>query len=125
MDKSRETGEWQVQQWDDLAAHVRIRGILGGDLILEYEVRTLIQYEGDWMFEALSENGAGIEATTDVETAIKLIHGNIKWDGCGHHYFGESGYIHSCGGEFDMARIGEIYKRIYAWSKQQHPDWML
>jgi len=125
MDNPQETGEWQVQQWDDLEAHVRIRGILGGDVILEYEVRTLIQHRGDWAFETLSETGGGIDYTTDAEKAIKLIYGNIKWDGCGHHYFGESGYIHSCGGEFQMVRMGEIYKRLYAWVNKLHPEWML
>jgi hypothetical protein len=30
----------------------------------------------------------------------EYLYGTIKWDGCSHIYFGDSGYIHLCGKHF-------------------------
>jgi hypothetical protein len=37
------------------------------------------------------------EHTGDLSKAEPLVKGTIKWDACSHLYFGNEGYIHTCG----------------------------
>ncbi len=118
MRKTAVNEEWREEWWEDLKLHARIRDV--NEAVREYEIRELsAKDEEGWLFSFWSDDA--LDYTRELEKSIKLVSGSIKWDGCSHNYFGESGYIHGCGGARDLARLGEVFKRLFAMIKKDTP----
>jgi hypothetical protein len=99
---SEEVLEWETIAWEDLSVVARVRG----EWVWEKENGKSPHAMGYEIYEGMSED----LDNPDIE---RMMHGQIKWDGCSHNYFGDKdGYIHGCS-RYDMARLGEIFSRLW------------
>lgn len=90
--------------------HIRVR--MNSELTMDYEVRDYQAYGEKRMFQ--SYDGPNVSQTDDIEAALLLVKGWIKWDGCSHNEFmpEDKGYIHACS-RSELVRFGVLFNALY------------
>lgn len=103
--------EWKQETWRELDVTVRTRTTGSG--YMEYEVYSLYGIDSNGiLLYTEKKDGPDLDPTEEIDKAIPLMTGYIRFDGCSHNTFGEGGYIHGCS-LLDIARLGEIFRRLW------------
>lgn len=115
--------EWKVEYLEELGVVVRTgcdwQNHNGKPLGLAYEVFKVVAYVDPPEFSCAE---IPKQDTSALDKAEKMLHGNIKWDGCSHNYFGDKGgYYHGCSRN-DVVRIGKILEFVWERALEVVPE---
>lgn len=103
--------EWKQETWRELDVTVRTRTT--GKAYMDYEVYSLYGIDSNGiLLYTEKKDGPDLDPTEEINKAIPLMTGYIRFDGCSHNTFGEDGYIHGCS-QLDIVRLGEIFRRLW------------
>lgn len=121
-DASKPPRPWVVdERYDDLEFHVRARPI--NEACIGFEVFNLTVHDDGngppLKFE--KSKGRGIEPTPNIDEAIVLLKGSIKFDGCSDINFDNGGYLHSCSRQ-ELTRFGPLFNKLFDIAMRLMPN---
>ena len=104
---------WTYEKFlEDIDFYIRIKNV--NEYVAQFEAYRIGKWDdGDgypYKFEYAEENGS-IKFTSDINKAVPLIKGYLKWDGCSDVEFPQ--YFHGCDGRQPYLDIGKLFTYIY------------
>jgi hypothetical protein len=107
--------------WDDLGYHVTAKPIWpNGDSHNAVDVSVVRVEDNGGTDDPPRFEGPDGRFAEDIERAVPVLTGEIKWDGCAHLYPRE--YVHICSKD-DARRWGEMLQRLYDLAAEMMPGW--
>lgn len=104
--------EWKTRIYEDLWVTVRTRTT--GKSYMDYEAYEHYGWDSNNhpLYIKKQDGPGALVETETLDDAQPIMTGHIRFDGCSHNHFGESGYIHGCSLQ-DIVKLSEVFKRLW------------